>query len=298
MRMVGQKITFGYAITVVFVGIFTIICLYPFLMVIAGSFESRAAAVLYGFSIIPRDFTTDAYKILFTNANNIVQAYKVTIGVTVTGTFLALFVNSMMAFVVTRNNLPGAKVLNIYVLITMLFSGGMVPWYIICTQVLGLTDTYAALVLPMVASAWNVFLIRNYFRSIPNELYEAALVDGAGHFRIYWQIYIPAAKPIMATILLFAALAYWNDWWHGLMLINRTEMQPIQMLLRALIANIQFIMQQGASATAEMQAILTNLPSDGVRMALVVVTTGPIILVYPFVQRYFVKGIMIGSVKG
>jgi putative aldouronate transport system permease protein len=298
MHVVGQKITFGYVITLIFVGLFTLICLYPFIMVISGSFESRAAAVLYGFSIIPREFTTDAYRILFTNTENIVRAYQVTIGVTVAGTFLSLLVNSMMAFVVTRPNLPGSKVLNIYVLITMLFSGGMVPWYIICTQVLGLTDTYWALILPMVASAWNVFLIRNYFRSIPKEMYEAARVDGASHFRVYWQIYIPVAKPIMATILLFAALAYWNDWWHGLMLINRSEMQPLQMLLRALIANIQFIMQQGASATQEMQAMLNRLPSDGVRMALVVVTTGPIILVYPFVQRYFVKGIMIGSVKG
>jgi putative aldouronate transport system permease protein len=204
----------------------------------------------------------------------------------------------MMAFVVTRPNLFGGKALNIYVLITMLFSGGIVPWYIICTQYLNLTDSYAALVLPMVASAWNVFLIRNYFRSMPHELYESARVDGASHFRVYWQIYIPLAMPIMATVLLFAALAYWNDWWHGLMLINRSEMQPLQMMLRAVIANIQFLMQQAGTATPWMNEMMARLPSDGVRMALVVITTGPIILVYPFVQRYFVKGIMVGSVKG
>ena len=293
-----QRVTFGNILISIFVGLFALMCLYPFLMVISGSFTSRTSAVMDGFSLIPGEFTTDAYTILFANSHNIIKAYQVTISVTIIGTILSLFVNSMMAFVVTRTNLVGVKVLNIYVLITMLFSGGIVPWYIICTQVLGLTDTYAALVLPMVASAWNVFLIRNYFRSMPNELYESGRIDGASNFRIYWQIYLPLAKPIMATILLFAALAYWNDWWHGLMLIRRSEMQPLQMLLRAVIANIQFLMQQAGTATPWMNEMMANLPSDGVRMALVVITTGPIILVYPFVQRYFVKGIMVGSVKG
>jgi putative aldouronate transport system permease protein len=180
----------------------------------------------------------------------------------------------------------------------MLFSGGIVPWYIICTQYLHLKDTYFALVLPMVASAWNVFLIRNYFKSMPYELYESAKVDWAGDFKIYRKIYAPLAKPVMATILLFAALAYWNDWWHGLMLINKSEMQPLQMMLRAVISNIQFLMTQNATSSPWMNEMLARLPGDGVRMALVVITTGPIILLYPFVQRYFVKGIMVGSVKG
>ena len=298
MTRSNQKITFSNILISLFVGIFALVCLYPFLMVISGSFTTRTSAVMDGFSLIPGEFTLDAYTILFANSASIIKAYQVTIGVTVIGTALSLFVNSMMAFVVTRPNLIGAKVMNIYVLITMLFSGGIVPWYIICTQYLGLTDTYAALVLPMVASAWNVFLIRNYFRSMPHELYESARVDGASHFRVYWQIYVPLAKPIMATVLLFAALAYWNDWWHGLMLINRSEMQPLQMMLRAVIANIQFLMQQAGTSTPWMNEMMARLPGDGVRMALVVITTGPIILVYPFVQRYFVKGIMVGSVKG
>ncbi|MCL2702798.1 MAG: carbohydrate ABC transporter permease [Defluviitaleaceae bacterium] len=298
MVQVKRRITPGYVMVVLFVGLFAALCLYPFLMVISGSLTSRSAAVMHGFSLIPKEFTTDAYTVLFTNSASIIKAYQVTVGVTVIGTALSLLINSMMAFVVSRPNLYGAKFLNIYVLITMLFSGGIVPWYVICTQYLKLTDTYAALVLPMAASAWNVFLIRNYFRSMPHELYESARVDGASHFRIYRRIYVPLAKPIMATVLLFAALAYWNDWWHGLMLINRAEMQPLQMMLRAVIANIQFLMAQSGTATPWMNEMMARLPSDGVRMALVVITTGPIILVYPFVQRYFVKGIMVGSVKG
>jgi putative aldouronate transport system permease protein len=158
-----SKLSLGYVVVFIFIGAFAFICLYPFLMVVSGSFTSKVAATMYGFSIIPRDFTTDAYKVLFTNYKAIIKAYEVTIGVTVAGTALSLAVNSMMAFVLSRPSLPGRKFMNIYVLITMLFNGGIVPWYIVCTQYLGLKDNYFALVLPMVASAWNVFLMRNYF---------------------------------------------------------------------------------------------------------------------------------------
>jgi putative aldouronate transport system permease protein len=288
--------TIGYAIIIFFVGLFSFFCLYPFLLVISGSFTSRAAAVTHGFTLIPREFTLEAYKILFSNSRAIINAYRVTLIVTFFGTILSLLINSMMAFVLSRPSLFGRKFLNIYVLITMLFSGGMVPWYIICTRYLHLQDSYLALIFPMVVSAWNIFLIRNYFKSIPDALYESAKIDGARDFTIYRRIYLPLGKPVLATVLLFSALGYWNDWWLGLMLINRQEMQPLQMLLRAIIANIQFL--QSNDASPEMQRMMANIPGDGVRMALVIITTGPIILLYPFVQRYFVKGIMLGSVKG
>ena len=291
-----KRMTIGYAMIIFFVGLFSFFCLYPFLLVISGSFTSRAAAVMHGFTLIPREFTLEAYKILFSNSRAIINAYRVTLIVTFFGTILALLINSMMAFVLSRPSLFGRKFLNIYVLITMLFSGGMVPWYIICTRYLHLQDSYLALIFPMVVSAWNIFLIRNYFKSIPDALYESAKIDGARDFTIYRRIYLPLGKPVLATVLLFSALGYWNDWWLGLMLINRQEMQPLQMLLRAIIANIQFL--QSNDASPEMQRMMANIPGDGVRMALVIITTGPIILLYPFVQRYFVKGIMLGSVKG
>jgi putative aldouronate transport system permease protein len=148
----------------------------------------------------------------------------------------------------------------------------------------------------MVVSAWNIFLIRNYFRTIPDSLYESARIDGAGDFLIYRRIYLPLGKPVLAIVLLFSALGYWNDWWLGLMLVERQEMQPLQMLLRAIISNIQFL--QTMDSSPQMQMMMANIPGDGVRMALVLITTGPILLLYPFVQRYFVKGIMLGSIKG
>ena len=291
-----KRITPGYILIILLVGLFSFFCLYPFLLVVSGSLTTRAAAAAYGFTLIPKEFTTEAYQVLFTNSQKIIDAYRVTIMVTFFGTILSLIINSMMAFVVSRPNLFGAKFLNVYVLITMLFSGGMVPWYIICTRYLHLQDTYFALILPMVVSAWNIFLIRNYFKSVPNEMYESAKIDGARDFRIFWRIYLPLSKPVLAVVLLFSALGYWNDWWLGLMLINRAEMQPLQMLLRAIIANIQFV--QTMDSSPQMMRMMANIPGDGVRMALVIITTGPIILLYPFVQRYFVKGIMLGSVKG
>jgi putative aldouronate transport system permease protein len=293
---IKRKITVGYVGVVVFIGLFAMACLYPFLMVISGSLTSRSAATMYGFTLIPKEFTTVAYRVLVVNSTAIFNAYRVTIFVTVFGTILSLLVNSMMAFSLARPSLAGQKILNIYVLITMLFNGGMVPWYIVCTRYLQLKDNYLALIVPMLAGAWNIFLIRNYFRSMGNELYEAAKMDGASDFHLYLRIYVPLAKPVLATVLLFTALGYWNDWWHGLMLLDDQTMHPLQMLLRSIISNIMFL--QAMDSSPQMQLMMANIPGDGAKMALVVLTTGPIILLYPFVQRFFVKGIMVGSVKG
>ncbi|MDR1541869.1 MAG: carbohydrate ABC transporter permease [Clostridiales bacterium] len=291
-----QKLTPGRALTMLFTGAFALACLYPFIMVISGSLTTRQAAATYGFTLVPREFSTEAYKILFSNSWAIINGYKVTLAVTFIGTAASILTNSMMAFALSQPSLPGKKALNIYVLITMLFNGGMVPWYIVCTRYLHLKDSLFALIIPMLAGAWNIFLIRNYFRSIPYDLYESAKIDGAGDFYAFIRIYVPLAKPVLATVLLFTALGYWNDWWLGLMLIEKQELQPLQMLLRAIISNIQFL--QTMDSSPQMQLMMANIPGDGVRMALVVITTGPIIALYPFVQRYFVKGIMIGSVKG
>ena len=293
--MVG-KLTWGYILILMFVGAYAAVCLYPFLMVVSGSLTTNADAIRYGFSLIPRNITFLSYRMLFNNSRAIFNGYRVTVSVTVIGTCFSLIVNSAMAFTLSRQWLPGRRFINFYVLITMLFSGGMVPWYIICTRYLHLQDTIFALLLPSLASAWNIFLIRNYFRSVPDEMYESAMIDGAGDFIIYSRVYLPLAKPVLATVLLYTALTYWNDWWHGLMLVEKAELQPLQMLLRSVIANIQFL--QTMESSPEVLELMSMIPSDGVRMALVIITTGPIILVYPFVQRFFVKGIMVGSVKG
>ena len=177
----------------------------------------------------------------------------------------------------------------------MLFNGGMVSWYIICGMI-GIRNSLWALIVPMLCGPWYIFLFRNYFFSVPAALYESAKIDGAGDIRIYFQIYVRLATPVIATVGLFTALGYWNDWWHGLMLIDNNNLWPLQMLLRTVISNLQFL--QTMESSPEVQRMLATIPSDSVRMALVLITTGPIMLLYPFVQRYFVKGIMVGAVKG
>jgi putative aldouronate transport system permease protein len=297
MKMNNRKFTLGKFLVVSFVVGFSLVCLYPFLMVIGGSLTTDAEAATYGFSIIPKEPTLAAYRVLFSNRAMILNGYRITLIVAVCGTALSVLINSMMGYVLSRKNLRFRGFINLYVLMTMLFNGGLVPWYIVCTRYLHLKNNIWALIIPSIVSAWYIFLVRNYFTSVPDEMWESAKLDGAGEFTIFRKIYLALAKPVIATITLFAALGFWNDWWLGLMLIENSDLQPLQMLLRTIIANIQFLQTMG-SKSAEAQALLASVPSDGVKMAMVIITTGPIILLYPFLQRYFIKGIMVGAVKG
>ena len=289
--------TIGRFLVHLFVIVFSFICLYPFLMVVGGSLMTNSEVMNGGFRVFPKEPTLASYKMLLGNGNLILNGYKITITVTVVGTFLAVVVNGMMGYVLSRRNMAGRRILNLYVLLTMLFSGGMVPWYMICTKYLHLQNSIWALIVPSIVGAWNIYLIRNYFSGIPEELWESGKLDGASEFTIFSRIYLPLGKPVIATVVLFAALGYWNDWWLGLMLIDRTELQPLQMLLRTMMSNIQFL-QTMSQQSSEVQALLASVPGDGVKMAMVIVTTGPIILLYPIVQKYFMKGIMVGAVKG
>lgn len=288
--------TIGRLLVYIFVIAFAFMCLYPFLMVIGGSFMTEAEVIESGYRIIPKNPTLASYKVLMANGSQMVRAYVNTIIVTVAGTCLSVFVNGLMGYVLSRRQLAGRRFLNMYVLLTMLFNGGMVTWYITCTQYLHLKNSLWALILPGIVGAWNIYLIRNYFAGIPEELWESARLDGASEFRTFGQIYLPLGKPVLATVVLFAALGYWNDWWRALMLIDDSTLYPLQMLLRVVISNIQYL--QTMSENAMSLQLMASVPGEGVKMALVVVTTGPIILLYPFVQKYFVKGIMVGAVKG
>ena len=278
------------------VGLIAFACLYPFLMVVSGSFSTQSSILQNGYRLIPEGWTVGSYTALFMNSGSITRAYSVTIFVTVVGTVLSLFVNSSMGYVLARRGPKGRKLLNILVLIPILFTGGMVPWYIVCVVYLDLRDTIQALILPMVANGWYMLLIRNFFMSIPDDMFESAYIDGANEYTILFRIFYPLAKPVMATVGLFVSLAYWNDWWLGMMLVDRQAIQPLQLLLYSIISNIQFLRTMNTSP--EMQALWSSVPTEGLRMAMVVITIGPMILLYPFLQKYYVKGIMVGAVKG
>jgi putative aldouronate transport system permease protein len=281
-------------IGVLAVGLFSAICLLPFILVVSGSFTSEEIISTSGFSIIPKEFSNRAYEYLFFDFQKILHAYSITIVVTIVGTLIALMVTILMAYPLSKRNLKYGKYFLIFALITMLFNGGMVPWYIVCIK-LGLKDNIWALIFPYIINAWNVFLLRNFFKSIPEEINESAKMDGAGEWVTLVKIILPLALPGIVTIALFISLGYWNDWWLGLMLINKAELSPLQILLRRIISNVQFFSSPppGASISASM----VN-PTESIKMATCVITMGPIIFLYPYIQKYFIKGIMIGSIKG
>lgn len=292
-----MSIKFSKVILYTIIMLFTIFCIVPFVLVLSSSFTAENYLMKYGYNLIPRKFDITAYKLLLMDATRIVNGYKITILVTLSGTFGSLIINALIAYPMSLKRLKYRKAINIYTLITILFNGGMVPWYIVCVNFLHLQDKIIALIIPYLCQAWNVFLLRSYFQSLPEELSESAKIDGAGEYRIFFQIILPLSKPVLATVGLFIALMYWNDWWLGIMLLNKTEMQPLQLLLRSITSNIQSL-QETPEALQMLNLTGGVLPSESIKMATCMVTVGPIILIYPFVQRYFIKGLMIGAIKG
>lgn len=285
----------GSAINAGFIVLLSLFCLYPFLLMVGGSLTSEAQIVSEGYQLIPQPLDTSAYEYLWFNNATIVQSYLVTIFTTVVGTASALVVTSITAYPLSRKKLKYRNIINFAFFFTMIFNGGIVPWYLVTTQILGLRDNLLALFVPMMFSVWHCFLLRNFFMTIPDSLHESATIDGAGEFMIYRRIVLPLSKAGIATIGLFTALGYWNSWFQPLLLINKPHLFPLQLILRMLQSTIDFLKTAQGQELMEVQKLI---PREGVKLATVVVTIGPIIFVYPFVQKYFVKGITIGSIKG
>jgi putative aldouronate transport system permease protein len=275
------------------VGVFAILCLLPFWLVVAGSFTSEASILRNGYQLLPRELSLEAYRLLFTG-QRLYRSYLVTATVTGVGTVVSLLVTSMLAFAMSLRSVRYANGMAFFIFFTMLFSGGMVPWYILVSQYLKLSNSILGLILPMAVNAWFALIMRNFFKGIPDSILESARIDGAGTARTLFAIALPLSGPALATIGLFYSLQYWNDWWLALMLVEKADLFPLQFLLRALVSNL-------LGAAASLSPHLSSMqqpPAYGVRMATCIVTIGPIVLVYPFVQRYFIKGIFMGSIKG
>ncbi|MCL2057704.1 MAG: carbohydrate ABC transporter permease [Oscillospiraceae bacterium] len=295
MLLRRSKINVGLAIVYLFVAAYTLACLIPMLLVVGGSFQDESEIALSGYRIIPTTFSLAAYTTLFRRGDILANAYRVTITVTLAGTFFSMIVSSMLAYALSIRQLKLHRALSVYTIVTIVFNGGMVPWYIVCVNYLNLRNSMLAMIIPPLCSAFNVFLLRNYFYSLPIEMSESARIDGAGDLRIFWQIILPLSTPVLASVSLFICLMYWNDWWHGLMLVDRSRLQPLQLMLRQIVSNVLALR---SDPTAGSEMAIGSIPTEGVKLATCCVTIGPIILVYPFVQRYFISGIMIGAVKG
>ncbi len=275
---------------------FALACLVPFVLMVTGSVTNEDEILTRGFSIVPHALANNAWIMLYHDIGRILNGYKVTILVTVIGTLLSLGVTALTAYPLAVPTLKYRNVLAFIAFFTLIFSGGIVPWYIVVTHVLGLRNSLAALIAPYLINAWNLFLLRNFFRTIPGEIAESARIDGAGELTIFARLILPLSQAGLATVGLFIALAYWNDWWLGLMLVENQALFPLQLLLRAIISNVQFLRSAGRDVLSG--DVRNVLPYESVKMATGLVTIGPIILLYPFVQKYFVKGIIVGALKG
>lgn len=280
--------------------VLTVLCLLaiiPFLLLIIASFTDEAVAIAQGYKFFPEKFSMMAYKYIFKEWAQIGQAYVVTIIVTVVGTFGSVIFTTMYAYGLTIKNIPGLKIVFFLTLFTMLFNGGIVSTYYIYCNLMNIRNTLGALIIPsLMMNGFNVILVKNYISTnIPGELIEAAEIDGAGSFRIYYKLILPLSTPIMATVGLMSAVGYWNDWNNGLYYITDNRLYSIQQLLNQMNSNIQYLMNNASKLTGMDMA---SLPSATIRMAIAVVAIIPILCVYPFFQKYFAKGITLGAVKG
>lgn len=272
-------IVFGLATTV------------PFLLAVILAFTDEYTLMINGYQFFPEKWSLDAFRLLLQD-EQLYCSYGVSIFITIVGTGGALVICSAAAFVMSMKRLQYRNVIAIYMFITMIFSAGLAPWYIVITKYLHLRNSILVLILPIMVNAYNVFLLRNYFSSLPDSLIESGEVEGAGALTILTWIILPLSKPILATVTLFAALAYWNDWTLALWFIDEPGKYPLQFMLYKIQSLIRY-MQSGQQMTGSV-----STPGESIQYATLLVTIGPIILLYPFVQKYFVKGIMVGAVKG
>lgn len=273
--------------------IYALLCILPLLLTVMISISDENSIIRHGYQLIPEHFSLEAYRTLLNNKTVLLKSYIVTITVTVVGSLIAMIITAMAAYTLSNPNVKYRAGLNLYFFITLLFNGGLVPWYIMCKK-LGLVDNMLALIVPVLLfNAFNMFLVRNFMESLPGALRESAYMDGANDVRIAFQIYLPLCVPVLATILLFYALAYWNDWFNAIMLVDDKNLYPLQYVLFKIRSNIEMLSMIPAGASSQYTA-----PAESAKMATVVITLGPIVFLYPFLQRYFVKGLVVGSVKG
>jgi putative aldouronate transport system permease protein len=285
-------------ISYAFCGIVALVCLVPFVMIVSGSFSSEKAILQNGFSILPQQFSLEAYKTVFKDPIVILRAYCTTICLTIVGTVVGLLLQTMTAYVLSRKDFGWRNAFSLFFYFTTLFSGGLVPYFILITQTLNLRDNYLALLLPLIFSVYNLLIMKSYIMGIPDSLIEAAKIDGGGEFLILFKIVLPLIKPALATVGLFIALAYWNDWYNAMLYIKSEEKYPLQYFLYQRVNNIEAYKKLLSNAAASSVASAVSLPTQTLKMALTVVVTGPIVLAYPLAQKYFVQGITIGAVKG
>lgn len=287
------------AIFHIILGLFSVCCIIPFIFVIIISFSSEESIRQIGYSFIPLEWSPESYGFAFDRLPQIWRSFGNSIFITVVGTLLSTVMCAMYAYALYRPDFKFRNFFNFFSFFTMLFYAGLVPTYVISKQVLGLSENYAALIVPLLVSPFNIIVMRSFFKSsVPMDLIEAATIDGSGEYQTLFRIVVPIAKPGIATIALLNALAYWNDWFQSMLFIKQEkQLQPLQALLMELQNNVEYLNRISGIGTAGLQEML-KAPTQTLRMVLVVLIVVPIACAYPFFQRYIVAGLTIGSVKG
>ena len=284
------------ALSYVILFVLSFLCALPFLLVISGSFSQQTDILMHGYRLFPEKVSLDAYKMLFKIPEELLRAYGVTIFVTVTGTFFGLWFTSMAAYVIASKDFRYRYQVSFFFYFTSIFGGGLVPWYVFNTKYLHFHNNLIALILPILVNVTYLLILKSYMMNIPDSLYESARLDGAGDFTIYWRIVMPLTKSGLATVGLFIALAYWNDWYNAMLYMDEgsRNLYPLQYFLNNILTKAQAM--NAAAARSGIPA--SDVPSEPMKLAMTVVATGPIVLLYPFLQKFFVKGVTIGAVKG
>lgn len=280
-----------------FFALFCACCIIPVFTVIAISLSNEKDILNYGYRIIPKNIDLLAYRYIFKFPDLILNAYKVTIFVTVVGTVLALLINSMAAYALSRKQFDYRNPLSFIIFFTTMFSGGLIPWYILISNYLHLGNKIWVMILPALASPWYMFILRTNFKSIPDSIIESAKIDGAMELFIFFKLIVPLSKPALATIGLFFSLSFWNDWWLCLLFIDKTELNNLQYVLYKLMANINYLTSQNP-LNLGVTVDTSQIPNESARMATVVLAAGPMLFVFSFFQKYFVQGLTVGSIKG
>lgn len=282
---------FGY----LFIGGFATACFMPFLLVLGTSFTAEGSIKKHGFNFWPHEFTTFAYKIVFENPKLIIGSYVVTILITAVGTAIGLFLVAMTGYALQRPDFHYRNGISFLIYFTTLFSGGLVPFYLLISQYLHLKDNYLSVLLPGLLSPFLIIMMKSFIRSIPHAITESAKIDGAGDFTIFLRLILPMATPALATIGLFIGLGYWNEWYNAMLFLSpNMDYRPLQLFLYNVVTSADFIKNSAAASNVPLR----DMPLESMKMATAVVATGPVILFYPFVQRYFIQGITVGAVKG
>lgn len=279
-------------------GFLAAVCILPFIFVVIVSLTSEQALTLNGYRIWPEEWSLDAYRYIFSSGSQILRAYGITIIVTVSGTVLGLSIMTMYAYALSRKNFAYRKFFTKLIFIPMLFSGGMVASYLVVVNLLHLKNNILALILPLCVSSFNIIVLRTFFKtSIPDAVVESAKIDGASEMKLFLKIILPMSLPGIATIGLFLTLAYWNDWFNAMLYIDSSNLMPVQYMLVKLETSMEFLSNNASSLGANAIEVASKMPKETAKMAIVVITTLPIIFAYPFFQRYFVSGLTIGAVK-